>query len=184
MANFDIEIMSLNDFGPIPEVFEDGETFEDNAVKKALFAARTLGVPAFADDSGLMVNAIGGMPGVQSARFAGDNAGDNANNLKLLKAMENEQDRNAIFKCVIAIAVPSGPCLIYEGQCEGTITRKLEGDNGFGYDPLFFYPPLNKTFAQMTTEEKNRLSHRGKAMAELRDEFDKVLIWLKQRLLD
>ncbi len=181
-ADFDIEIKGLKDFGPIPPVEEDGQTFEDNAVKKACFTARVLGFPAIADDSGLMVKALDGAPGVFSARYAGPDAGDEANNLKLLKAMEGVEDRGAAFACVIAIAVPRGPALIYEGACDGVITREPVGGQGFGYDPLFYYPPLKKTFAQMSTEEKNRLSHRGMAMAELRDEFNKVLVWLRQRL--
>lgn len=182
LQNFDVEIMSLKDFGPIPTVEEDGQTFEDNAVKKAQFTARVLGFPALADDSGLVVKALNGLPGVHSARYAGENATDEENNFKLLKAMEGVENREAFFMCVLAIAVPSGPALIYEGTCEGVITESLIGNQGFGYDPLFHNQTLNKTFAQMSIEEKNRVSHRGKAMAEFRDEFDKVLIWLRQRL--
>jgi len=182
LSGFDVEIMSLNDFGPIPPVEEDGETFEENAYKKAHFTAKVLGFPALADDSGLVVPALGGDPGVRSARYAGDGADDLENNRKLLKTMEGIAKRTALFQCVIAIAVPRGPALVYEGKCQGEITEKMEGDRGFGYDPVFYYPPLKKTFAQMSIEEKNRVSHRGKAMAELREEFDKVLLWLKQRL--
>ena len=181
-SDFDIEMKSLKDFGPIPPVEEDGKTFEDNAVKKARHTARVLGLPTLADDSGLMVKALDGMPGVYSARYAGEDASDRANNARLLKAMEGEENREASFMCVIAIAVPWGPALIYEGCCDGLITKELMGDRGFGYDPLFFYPPLGRTFAQMSAKEKNKVSHRGRAMAELREEFDKVLIWLSQRL--
>jgi XTP/dITP diphosphohydrolase len=184
VADFDIEIRSLKDFGPIPPVNEDGETFEDNAVKKAHFTAKVLGFPALADDSGLMVKALGGMPGVHSARYAGEDASDEANNLKLLRAMEGESKREAAFMCIIAIAVPTGPALIYEATCEGVIAQELRGSKGFGYDPLFYYPPLGKTFAELTTGEKNQVSHRGKAMAELKSEFAKVLIWLRQRLAE
>jgi len=179
-----VEIRSLNDFGPIPAVEEDGDTFEENAYKKAHFTAKALGFPALADDSGLVVPALGGEPGVRSARYGGDEANDLENNLKLLKAMAGVTNRMALFQCVIAIAVPRGPALIYEGKCEGEIADKMEGDQGFGYDPLFYYPSLKKTFAQMSLEEKNQVSHRGKAMAELRQEFDKVLIWLRQRLAE
>jgi len=182
LKDFDVDTKSLKDFGPIPTVEEDGQTFEDNAVKKAQFTARVLGFPALADDSGLVVKALNGLPGVHSARYAGEEATDEENNLKLLKAMEGVENREAFFMCVLTIAVPRGPALIYEGACEGLITESLSGDQGFGYDPLFFYQPLNKTFAQMSIEEKNRVSHRGKAMAEFRDEFGKVLIWLRQRL--
>jgi len=150
--------------------------------KKAHFTARVLGFPALADDSGLVVEALGGQPGVLSARYAGEGAGDEANIRKLLKAMEAVNDRRAAFECVIAIAVPRGPALIYEGRCEGEITRNPSGKNGFGYDPVFYYQPLGKTFAEMSQEEKNRVSHRGKAMAMLLAESDKVLKWLEQRI--
>ena len=184
LSGFEVEIRSLNDFGPIPAVEEDGDTFEENAYKKAHFTAKVLGFPALADDSGLVVPALGGEPGVRSARYGGDEANDLKNNLKLLKAMEGVTNRVAVFQCVIAIAVPRGPALIYEGKCEGEITDKMKGNQGFGYDPVFYYPSLQKTFAQMSIEEKNQVSHRGKAMAELRREFDKVLIWLGQRLAE
>ena len=184
LCGFPLDIKSLNDFGPVPEVTEDGKTFEENAYKKAHFTARVLGFPALADDSGLVVEALGGQPGVFSARYAGEGAGDEANIHKLLKAMERVSERRAAFECVIAIAVPRGPALIYEGRCEGEIARAASGKNGFGYDPVFFYPPSGKTFAEMSQEEKNRVSHRGKAMAELRTEFDKVLMWLEQRLAE
>jgi len=182
LSDFGVDVKDLKDFGPIPQVAEDGESFEENAVKKARFTAKVLGIPAIADDSGLMVNALDGLPGVLSARYADENATDKENNLKLLEALKDKENRQANFMCVIAIAVPRGPALIYEGICNGVITEELAGSQGFGYDPLFYYPPLKKTFAQMSAEEKNRVSHRGKAMAELKSEFDKVLIWLRQRL--
>jgi len=178
----DIELRSLDDFGPIPPVAEDGRTFEDNAVIKARFTARVLGLPAIADDSGLSVKALNGEPGVFSARYAGEGATDRDNNLKLLDRMSGLQERDAAFICVLAIAVPRGPALIYEGICEGVIATELTGNEGFGYDPLFYYPPLNKTFAQMTSAEKNSISHRGKAMSEFMSELGKVCIWLSQRL--
>ena len=181
---FDFEVKSLNDFGPIPPVIEDGETFEDNAVKKAQFTAKVLGLPAIADDSGLTVKALGGEPGVFSARYAGEGATDEANNIKLLRAMKGIEQREAAFICILAIAVPRGPALIYEGTCEGLITQEISGTHGFGYDPIFYYPLLNKTFAQMSAAEKNGVSHRGRAMAELKGELDKVLIWLRQRLAE
>ncbi|MCJ7594014.1 MAG: XTP/dITP diphosphatase [Desulfobacterales bacterium] len=181
-SGFDVEIRGLMDFGPIPPVSEEGETFEENAYQKAFFTAKVLGLAALADDSGLVVEALGGAPGVRSARYAGEGASDEANNRKLLEAMEGMDNRKAAFECVIALAVPRGPALIYEGRCEGEITREGLGANGFGYDPAFYYPPLKKTFAQISREEKNSISHRGRAMAELRREFDKVLVWLEQRL--
>jgi len=182
LSPFAVKIKSLKDFGPIPPVVEDGDTFEENAYKKAHFTAKVLGFPALADDSGLMVEALGGEPGVHSARYAGEGATDNDRNLKLLRAMEGVEDRKAVFACLIAIAVPRGPALIYEGRCEGLIAHEPKGENGFGFDPLFYYPPLKKTFGQMSMKEKNAISHRGKALAEVRDEFPKIITWLNQRL--
>jgi XTP/dITP diphosphohydrolase len=182
LAGFDIKMRGLNDFGPIPEIEEDGDTFEDNAYKKAHLTAKVLGFPAIADDSGLVVEALNGAPGVYSARYAGEGATDFENNRKLLDALEGVDQRRAAFECVIAIAVARGPALIYKGRCEGEIARSPKGEKGFGYDPLFYYPTLGKTFAEMSSEEKNRVSHRGRAMTEFREEFDKVLIWLKNRL--
>ena len=184
LSGFDVEIRSMDDFGPIPQPVEDGGSFEENAYKKASHTAKMLGFPALADDSGLVVESLGGEPGVYSARYAGAGATDEANNRKLLSAMEGMANRKAAFKCVISIAVPLGPALTYEGSCEGEIAPGPRGENGFGYDPVFYYPPLEKTFAEMTAEEKNAVSHRGRAMKELRSEFDKVLVWLKQRLGD
>lgn len=184
LADFPVEIRSLSDFGPLPEVEEDGATFDDNAYKKALFTAKALGLPAMADDSGLTVQALDGAPGVYSARYAGDDADDAANIAKLLQEMEGRSDRRAAFVCVLSLAVPSGPALTYEGSCEGEITHEPRGEQGFGYDPVMFYPPLGKTFAEMEPAEKNQVSHRGQAMAQMRQEFDKVLRWLEQRLAE
>lgn len=182
LKDFPVDIKNLGDFGPIPELEEDGDTFEENAFKKASFAARILGQPALADDSGLVVEALGGAPGIHSARYAGENATDEQRYLKLLDEMKGKLNRKAAFECVISIAVPTGAALTYEARCEGLISQKPEGSNGFGYDPVFFCPPYNKTFAQITREEKNRISHRGKALAELKSEFDKVLIWIRQNM--
>ena len=182
LKNFPVEIKNLDDFGPIPHLEEDGDTFDENAYKKASFAARILGLPALADDSGLIVEALDGAPGIHSARYAGENATDEQRYLKLLDDMKGKTNRKAAFECVISIAVPTGPALTYEARCEGLITTEPAGSNGFGYDPVFFYTPLNKTFAQITREEKNRISHRGKALAELKSEFDKVLIWIRQQI--
>ena len=182
LKDFPVEIKNLDDFGPIPDVEEDGDTFDDNAFKKASFTAKVLGLPALADDSGLEVEALEGAPGVRSARYAGPSATDQENNDKLLKEMKGKANRRAAFMCVISIAVPSGVALTYEARCEGLIAETPAGDNGFGYDPVFFYPPMNRTFAQLSAEEKNQVSHRGKALAEMKEEFDKVLIWIRQRL--
>ncbi len=178
LKGFPIEIKNLNDFGPIPEVIEDGTTFDDNAYKKASFTARILGYPAMADDSGLCVEALDGAPGVWSARYAGENATDADNVNKMLDNLKDKDNRNAAFKCVISIAVPTGAALTYEGECQGVITKKPVGDNGFGYDPLFFYPEFNKTFAQLSIQKKGEVSHRGKALKEIAEEMDKIIEWI------
>lgn len=178
LNTFPVTVKHLDDFGPIPEVVEDGASFDENAYKKASFTARVLGFPALADDSGLVVSALNGAPGVQSARYGGPQASDAQRCRKLLAAMQNHTDRSAAFECVISIAMPSGPALTYAGRCDGTITFAPVGNNGFGYDPVFFYPPLNKTFAQLTLNEKNRVSHRAKALEVLQKEFEKVLKWI------
>lgn len=178
LKDYPIEIKNLSDFGPIPEVIEDGETFDDNAYKKASFTARVLGFPALADDSGLCVDALDGAPGVFSARYAGEDATDADNVAKLLDTLKDEENRKAHFQCVISIAVPTGAALTYEGRCDGILTREPAGDNGFGYDPLFFFPEFNKTFAQLSMEEKAEVSHRGKALKEVTQEMDKILDWI------
>ena len=182
LKDFPVDIKDMDDFGPIPVVEEDGKDFDENAYKKASFTSRVLGLPALADDSGLVVGALGGAPGVYSARYAGENATDEQKCSRLLHEMKGKTDREAAFECVISIAVPTGAALTYEAQCEGEIAESPAGENGFGYDPIFFFPPLKKTFAQLTREEKNRVSHRGKALRELRDEFDKVLTWIRQQM--
>lgn len=180
LKGYPVTIRNLDDFGPIPEVEEDGNTFDENAYKKASFAARVLGLPALADDSGLVVEALDGDPGVHSARYAGNSASDAQRCQKLLAEMKDKTNRRAAFECVISIAAPTGTALTYEARCEGLITEKPAGENGFGYDPVFYYLPLKKTFAEMAREEKGRVSHRGKALAEVKTEFDKVLIWIQQ----
>jgi XTP/dITP diphosphohydrolase len=184
LKDFPVLIKNLNDFGPIPEVVEDGATFDENAYKKSSFTARVLGHPALADDSGLCVDSLGGAPGVRSARYAGEKATDKENNDKLLGQLTETSNRQAAFECVISLAVPTGAALTYESRCEGVIAEKSAGENGFGYDPIFYFPPLGKTFAQMTQEEKNKVSHRGKALGEMREEFDKVMVWLKQQMIN
>ena len=178
LEDFPVILKNLDDFGPIPPVTEDGKTFDDNAYKKAGFTARVLGLPALADDSGLTVEALGGAPGVHSARWAGEAATDAQRCAKLLEELDGQENRRAAFECVISIAVPTGAALTYEGRCEGIIARRPEGENGFGYDPVFYYPPLQRTFAQLTREEKSRVSHRGKALQEIQSEFGKVLTWI------
>lgn len=182
LKGYPVELRNLDDFGPIPEVVEDGLTFDDNAYKKASFTARVLGFPAIADDSGLVVDALAGAPGVYSARYAGPQATDESNVQKLLTDMDGNTNRKAAFECVISVAVPTGAALTYEGRCEGEITQTPSGDQGFGYDPVFYFPELGRTFAQLTMDEKSRVSHRGKALAQMTREFDKVLIWIEQNM--
>ena len=184
LAGEPVRVMSLNDFGPTPEPVEDAETFEDNAYLKANFYARILGFPALADDSGLAVEALGGRPGVHSARWAGENATDEERCQKLLGEIADRSNRRAEFVCALVLAVPSGPGLTWVGRCAGEIAREPAGQNGFGYDPVFYYPPLKKTFAQLSRTEKNKVSHRGLALAEFKSEFDKVTVWLRQRMAE
>lgn len=182
LEDFPVDIKGLDEFGPIAEVEEDGSTFDENAYKKSSFTARILGLPAIADDSGLVVEALGGAPGIYSARYAGEQATDLERCEKLIREMKGQTNRRAAFECVISIAVPSGAALTYESQCTGLISEEPNGANGFGYDPIFYYPPLGKTFAELTREEKAQVSHRGKAFQELQGEFDKVLIWIRQHM--
>lgn len=184
LKDLHVEIRSLADFGPIPVAVEDGSTFEENAYKKAHHTAKILGLPALADDSGLVVDALNGDPGVFSARYAGDSATDENNCSKLLRELDGVKNRRAHFQCALSIAVPSGPALTYEGSCSGIILEEKRGENGFGYDPLFYYEDLGKTFAEMSMSEKNQVSHRGKALSEVKLEIFKIKKWLEQRLLE
>lgn len=184
LNDFPVIVKNLDDFGPIPPVVEDGDTFDENAYKKASFTARVLGLPALADDSGLVVETLGGAPGIFSARYAGEDATDAQRWTRLLAEMKGKTNRRAAFECVISLAVPTGAALTYEARCEGLIAEQPAGRNGFGYDPVFFYPPLKKTFAELSREEKSRVSHRGRALNELRQEFDKVLTWIHLQMPD
>ena len=184
LKDLQLEIRSLDDFGPTPEAIEDGDTFDENAYKKALHTAKVLGLPAIADDSGLVVEGLEGDPGVYSARYAGENATDDENLQKLLKELQGIENRQAYFQCVLSIAVPSGPALTYEGRCDGIIIDEKRGHNGFGYDPVFYFEEFGKTFAELTMKEKNKVSHRGKALTEVKSEVHKIKKWLEQRLLE
>jgi XTP/dITP diphosphohydrolase len=164
-------IYSLNDFPGATRVEEDGRDFRENALKKARYTVHFTGKLAVADDSGLEVDALGGKPGVFSARFAGEMATDRENNRKLIEELEGlpQEGRGASFCCVLALVEPSGQEIVIEEECRGLIVHQERGAGGFGYDPLFFFPPLNKTFAELTREEKKRVSHRGKALKKLRE---------------
>ncbi len=170
----EIRILSLDDIGYAGDIEENGTTFEENALIKAREAARFSGQCAVADDSGLAVDALNGAPGVYSARFAGEHGNDAANNEKLLRMLENvpDEQRTARFVTVIACVLPHyDKPLIAHGSVEGRILRAPRGNSGFGYDPLFYYEPYGKTFAELTAEEKNAVSHRGRAIRAFAEQF-------------
>lgn len=171
LKSMDFEVVSLAEYPGVPEVEEDGNTFWENAVKKAREIAAATGELAMADDSGLEVDYLGGAPGVYSARFAGEHGNSKANNEKLLKLLEGVpwEKRTARFRCVVAIATPDGEVKTAEGTCEGIITTEPRGKEGFGYDPLFYYPEYGKTFAELDRDTKNQISHRGKALRAARE---------------
>ncbi len=158
-----VEILSLDDVGFFGDIEENGATFAENAEIKARAAAST-GYIGLGDDSGLTVRALGGAPGIYSARYAGDHGDDAANNALLLKNLADKNDRYAEFVCSLCCIFPDGSKLAVEGRCPGRITTAPEGEGGFGYDPYFFYEDLGKTFARLTAEEKNKVSHRGRAI--------------------
>ena len=171
-----IEILSLDDVGIYGEIEEDGETFEQNALIKARVAA-TSGYISVGDDSGLCVDALGGAPGVYSARYAGDHGDDEANNELLLKNLEDKSDRGARFVCCIACVFPEAyACepIVVRGYVEGEIISERRGAGGFGYDPLFYVPELDKTLAEVTSEEKNKVSHRANAIKAFAKELSKL----------
>ena len=159
------EILSLKDIGFEGDIVEDGATFEENALIKARTVAK-LGYPCFADDSGLMVDALGGAPGIYSARYTGVHGSDEDNNELLLKNLQSVPDekRTARYACAIAYSSPSGEEFTVTDYCEGVILRSYRGNGGFGYDPLFYVKEYEKTLAEVTPEEKHAISHRGKAI--------------------
>lgn len=162
----DVKLLSLDDIGFRGDIEENGTTFAENALIKARVAAKS-GRIGVGDDSGLCVAALGGAPGVYSARYAGEHGNDAANNAKLQKELADKDDRRACFTCVIACVLPDGREFVLEGRTDGVITREPSGNGGFGYDPYFFYEPLGKTFSELSAEEKNAVSHRGKAVRAL-----------------
>lgn len=175
LGGLGIRIRTVADFPSAPEVEEDGTTCEANAIKKAREIARATGVPAVADDTGLEVDALEGRPGVYAARYAGEHATyeDNCRKLLLELAGVPRLKRTARFLTVAAIAFPSGDVHVTQGNLEGLITEQPVGDRGFGYDPVFLVPEFDRTLAQLTAEEKNRMSHRAKAFAQMR-------VWLEE----
>ena len=164
-----IEVLSLLDVPEWEDVEENGETFADNAALKARAAVKRTGLIALADDSGLEVDALGGAPGVYSARYAGEPKDDQRNNDKLLHQLETTSDdkRTARFRCALVMATPSGKEYLTEGAVEGQIIRQRRGQEGFGYDPIFYLPEYSRTMAELTMTEKNKLSHRAQAFRKV-----------------
>lgn len=160
------EVICAADLPDLPETVEDGATFSDNALKKAREACKATGLPTLADDSGLVVDGLDGRPGVFSARFAGPDADDSANNRKLLHEVTglSEVERSAAFVCSIAFVSPDGVEQLFEGRVGGTIIDQPKGEHGFGYDPLFLVDGYQQTMAELPLDEKNRISHRGQAL--------------------
>ncbi len=184
MLDFDVEWLGMSDLGDIAEIKEDGSTFAENARKKALGYAKATGLWTIADDSGLVVDALGGEPGVKSARFSGEKTInddgtliDHRNIAKVLELLKDvpQEKRTARFVCSLCLASPEEILIETEGMLEGLITNREIGKNGFGYDPIFFVPHLNKTVAQLTAEKKNVISHRGNAIRKFKPLFEKLL---------
>ncbi len=170
-----IEWKTTADYPAVPPAAEDGATFAENAVKKAMALARATGHWSLADDSGLEVDALCGEPGIRSAHYAGQDGDHAANNEKLLRELAGETDRQARFRCVLALVSPTGDARTVEGVCEGRIIAEPRGVNGFGYDPLFVPYGYEQTFAEMPPELKNRISHRARALEAARREWAAIL---------
>ncbi len=173
-----LEIRTLVQCPEVPEVVEDADTFAGNARKKAAETASALGAWVVADDSGLTVDALNGAPGVFSARYAGEHGDDEANNRKLLDALDDvpEERRGAAFVCALAVADPSGAIRAEtQGLCRGRITREVRGPNGFGYDPLFLIREYHKTFGELSATVKHQISHRARAFARLLPQLERLL---------
>jgi XTP/dITP diphosphohydrolase len=180
LGKLPIKILSLRDLGSAPAVAEDGKTFEENAVKKARTLAEFSGLLTVADDSGLEVDALNGAPGIYSARYAGEEGNDDRNNEKLLRELENApvEKRTARFVCALALCAPRSSGMAdwaVRESCEGRVAFALKGHNGFGYDPLFFYPPFGKTFGEIDRELKATVSHRGKALKKLAEVLQRMV---------
>ncbi|MHC4474710.1 MAG: XTP/dITP diphosphatase [Planctomycetota bacterium] len=182
MLDLDVELAGLSDFGGITEIEEDGETFAENARKKATGYAKATGLWTIADDSGLVVDSLAGEPGVRSARFSGEKEKnrkllDHKNMAKVLQLLQNvpKDKRTARFVCCLCLASGEKVLIETEGRLEGLIAEQEVGHNGFGYDPIFFVPSINKTVAQLTPDEKNAISHRGNAIRKLKPLLDSLL---------
>lgn len=177
LADIDVEVAHLGELEEPPELTETGESFAENAREKALTCARATGELCLADDSGLMVDALGGEPGVHSARYAGEDATQQNLIDKLLGELEGVAmcDRSGRFVCALSLCAPEGEIGRWEGKVEGVITLDPAGEGGFGYDPVFYYPPAEKTFAEMEPAAKNAVSHRGRALQKFREDLPGIL---------
>lgn len=175
LSHLGIRVCSESEVGVDIEVEETGSTFEENSLLKAKAVMEASGLPAIADDSGLCVDALNGAPGVYSARYGGEGLDDVGRYRLLLENMRGQSPRTARFVSVITCCFPNGDVLTARGECEGTVAFAPMGEGGFGYDPVFFLPKLKKTFAQLTAEEKNAVSHRGKALAEFQEQLQRYL---------
>ena len=175
LSQLGIEVVLESDVGVDVEVEETGTTFEENAALKAFAVMEATGLPAIADDSGLCVDALGGGPGVYSARYGGEGLTDADRYRLVLEGLQGQLDRGAKFVSAICCAFPGGDRVEARGECPGVIGYAPQGENGFGYDPIFFLPEKKKTFAQLTGEEKNAISHRGKALEKFKEELEKYL---------
>ncbi len=170
LTGLNVEVYTLKELGLDIEVEETGETFEENSYLKAFAVMQKTGLPAIADDSGLCVDALAGGPGIYSARYGGDSAPtDSQKNALILEAIKGQKNRNAKFVSVITCCFPTGVALAVRGECHGLIDYAPQGGGGFGYDPIFLIPEKKCTLAQMTMEEKNKISHRGNALRSFRD---------------
>lgn len=176
LHGIDAELLAMSDFSELPDIPEDGRTFEENAMKKAKAVFDYTKLTTIADDSGLEVNYLGGEPGIHSARYAGDAATDRQNNDKLLGLLKDlpMEDRKARFKCVIVLYNSLYNNLVFEGKCAGYIIDEPKGELGFGYDPLFVPEGYTKTFGELDLVTKNKISHRGKALSSLRNYLEKI----------
>jgi XTP/dITP diphosphohydrolase len=170
LKRLDLRIHALSNFSGVPEIEEDGKSFTENALKKARFYSKYFGKLTIADDSGLEVDSLNGLPGIYSARYAGEGTSSQENNRKLLREMQGLpiSKRGARFVCILAVASPDGKEITIEGSCKGRIGFEEKGRRGFGYDPLFILPTRGKTMAELSLEEKNKISHRGKALKKLK----------------
>lgn len=180
LGGLGVEVVLESDVGVDIDVEETGETFEENSLLKAKAVMEATGLPAIADDSGLCVTALSGGPGVYSARYGGEGLSDAQRYRLVLEGLKGQIDRSAKFVSVVTACFPGGDTLVARGECPGVIAYAPQGENGFGYDPVFFVPALRKTFAQMSAEEKNSVSHRGKALEKFKEELEGYLRGLDQ----